>query len=108
MCLIITDMGVFENASESQITIESGRAAILEFPSIESEPPPSVIWQDENGALRYDQKYVVTDTHQLVILCVSKEDEKAYRFVMILLMTKCLISKKKTVLLQCVYSVFQS
>lgn len=75
-------MGVFETVSETEITVESGRAAVLAFPQIESEPPPSVIWQDENGALRYDQKYVVTENHELVILCTSHEDEKAYRFVL--------------------------
>lgn len=77
-------MGVFQDIAESEITLESGKAAILDFPLIESEPPPSVIWQDEIGALRYDQKYVTTDKHQLVILSVSSEDEKAYRFIFIL------------------------
>lgn len=77
-------MGVFENAVETEVTVESGKAAILEFPHIESEPPPSVIWQDESGALRYDQKYAITDHHQLVILCASREDEKSYRYIFIL------------------------
>lgn len=75
-------MGVFANNTEQEVTVESGRAAILDFPYIESEPPPSVIWQDENGVngvLRYDQKYAITDKHQLVILCASKEDERSYR-----------------------------
>lgn len=77
-------MGVFETVlSESTVTAESGRAAILEFPHIESEPPPSVIWQDESGVLRYDQKYVITDKHQLVILSASREDERAYRLVFV-------------------------
>lgn len=74
-------MGVFENIVETEISVESGRAAILNFPRIESEPPPSVIWQDEIGALRYDQKYAITENHQLVILCASREDEKSYRYV---------------------------
>lgn len=72
-------MGVFQEIAETEITVESGRAVILDFPSIESEPPPSVIWQDEIGALRYDQKYAMTHTHQLVILSASSRDEKAYR-----------------------------
>lgn len=77
-----TDMGVFENTLEQVVTVESGKAAILDFPHIESDPPPSVIWQDENGVngvLRYDQKYAITDKHQLVILCSSKDDQRAYR-----------------------------
>ncbi|XP_059054428.1 protein sidekick [Achroia grisella] len=77
--IVVAYMGVFENASEQVVTAESGRAVILEFPHIESEPSPSVIWQDENGALRYDQKYAITDKHQLVILSASQEDERAYR-----------------------------
>lgn len=80
--LIFTDMGVFENAVEKVVQVESGRAAILDFPHIDSEPPPSVIWQEENsvnGVLRYDQKYAITDKHQLVILCASPEDQRAYR-----------------------------
>ncbi|XP_045445941.1 protein sidekick isoform X2 [Melitaea cinxia] len=80
--IVVAFMGVFENALEEVITVESGNAAILDFPHIESEPPPSVIWQDENGVngvLRYDQKYAITDKHQLVILCASKDDQRAYR-----------------------------
>nr|XP_049695374.1 protein sidekick isoform X4 [Helicoverpa armigera] len=77
--IVVAYMGVFETITETVITAESGKAAVLAFPRIESEPPPSVIWQDENGALRYDQKYAVTDKHELVILCTSHEDEKAYR-----------------------------
>lgn len=80
-------MGVFENTLEQTVEVESGRAAILEFPHIESEPPPSVIWQDEggvNGVLRYDQKYAITDKHELVILSASQDDQRAYRFVNIL------------------------
>lgn len=79
VCVFFSDMGVFEPIAETVITAESGRAAVIAFPQIESEPPPSVIWQDENGALRYDQKYAVTKKHELVILCTSHEDEKAYR-----------------------------
>ncbi|XP_053624713.1 protein sidekick isoform X3 [Plodia interpunctella] len=77
--IVVAYMGIFDNISEQVVTVESGRAAILEFPYIESEPSPSVIWQDENGTLRYDQKYAVTDKHQLVILCTSHKDERSYR-----------------------------
>lgn len=82
---LFSDMGVFEPVADTIITVESGRAALLAFPKIESEPPPSVIWQDEIGALRYDQKYAVTNKHELVILCTSHEDEKAYRLNMLYL-----------------------
>ncbi|CAG9783717.1 unnamed protein product [Diatraea saccharalis] len=77
--IVVAYMGIFDKIVEDTITAESGHAAVLEFPHIESEPPPSVIWQDENGALRYDQKYAVTDEHQLVILSASHDDERAYR-----------------------------
>ncbi|XP_045491212.1 protein sidekick isoform X2 [Colias croceus] len=80
--IVVAYMGVFENSVETLVTVESGKAAILNLPPIASEPPPSVIWQDENGVngvLRYDQKYVITDKHQLVILCASQDDQRAYR-----------------------------
>lgn len=80
-------MGVFEDSLEKVATAESGRAAILDFPQIESDPAPTVIWQDENGVLRYDQKYAISDKHQLIILCASREDERAYRYVKIKLGT---------------------
>lgn len=76
-------MGVFEDSLERVETVESGGAAILNLPPIESEPAPSVIWQDENGPLRYDHKYAVTALHQLVILSASQEDERPYRFVLL-------------------------
>ncbi|KAL0893857.1 hypothetical protein ABMA27_013972 [Loxostege sticticalis] len=77
--IVVAYMGTFDKVSEETVTAESGHAAVLEFPHIESEPPPSVIWQDESGALRYDQKYAVTDEHQLVILSASHDDERSYR-----------------------------
>ncbi|XP_013182226.1 PREDICTED: protein sidekick isoform X2 [Papilio xuthus] len=77
--IVVAYMGVFENQIVQEVTVDSGRAAILDFPHIDSEPPPSVNWQDENGELRYDQKYAVTDDHKLVILCASKKDERSYR-----------------------------
>ncbi|XP_052737459.1 protein sidekick isoform X2 [Bicyclus anynana] len=80
--IVVAYMGVFENTVEKVVKVESGRSAILDFPHIDSEPPPSVIWQEENsvnGVLRYDQKYAITDKHQLVILCASQDDQKAYR-----------------------------
>lgn len=77
--IIVAYMGVFDNITDTVVSVESGRAAIIEFPHIESEPSPSVIWQDEHGALKYDQKYAVTGKHQLVILCANHEDERSYR-----------------------------
>jgi protein sidekick len=73
-------MGMFDKVLDDTYRAESGHAAILNFPRIESEPAPSVIWQDEYSALRYDQKYAVTEEHQLVILSASHDDEKAYRY----------------------------
>ncbi|KAL4705138.1 hypothetical protein ACJJTC_018709 [Scirpophaga incertulas] len=77
--IVVAYMGIFDNVIEDTVTAESGHAVVLNFPNIESEPAPSVIWQDGNGALRYDQKYAVTDEHQLVILSASHDDERAYR-----------------------------
>lgn len=73
-------MGIFQNSSENTVVFVSyGDAAILNLPPIDSNPPPSVIWQDENGRLRFDRKYAITENHQLVILSANQEDEKAYR-----------------------------
>lgn len=73
-------MGIFQNSSEnSEVFVSYGDAAILNLPPIESNPPPSVIWQDTYGRLRYDHKYAITENHQLVILSSTQEDEKAYR-----------------------------
>ncbi|GBP10993.1 Protein sidekick [Eumeta japonica] len=77
--IVVAYMGIFEDTTEREVTVESGSAAIIDLPHIESEPPPSVVWQDENGQLRYDHKYGVGDRHQLVILATSGEDERAYR-----------------------------
>lgn len=72
-------MGIFEDTSEKVVNVQSGNAAILDLPTIESEPAPSVMWHDEQGPLAYDHKYAVTASHQLVILATTKSDERAYR-----------------------------
>lgn len=63
------------------MTVESGEAAILDLPLIESHPQPSVTWQSDTGPLPYDRKFAVTTNHQLVILSTSSDDQKAYRYV---------------------------
>lgn len=72
-------MGVFDNTAEQSLTVESGSAAIIDLPNIESEPPPSVMWQNELGSLAYDHKYATTIKHQLVILATERDDAKAYQ-----------------------------
>lgn len=71
---------MFGDTLEKTVFAEYGQAAILDLPPIESNPPPSVTWHDEHGALRYDRKYAITSNQQLVILSCSNEDEKAYRY----------------------------
>ncbi|KAK6637522.1 hypothetical protein RUM44_007944 [Polyplax serrata] len=75
----ITYMGAFEDLTERTMTVESGEAAILDLPLIESHPQPSVTWQSDTGPLPYDRKFAVTTNHQLVILSTSSDDQKAYR-----------------------------
>lgn len=57
----------------------AGHAAVFTFPSITSEPSPSVSWQSEDNSLLYGTKYAVTRDNSLVILDVDKGDEKRYR-----------------------------
>lgn len=71
-------MGLFEDLTERTVSVEAGKAAIIDLPPIESIPPPSVTWHTEDGAL-YDIKYAVTTKNQLVILSVDDTDQKPYR-----------------------------
>uniref|UniRef100_A0A8D9FE64 Protein sidekick n=1 Tax=Cacopsylla melanoneura TaxID=428564 RepID=A0A8D9FE64_9HEMI len=72
-------MGVFDDMTERTVTVDSGQAAILELPYIDSHPTPLVNWQSEDGTTPYDRKYAVTLKHALVILSASPSDQKAYR-----------------------------
>lgn len=77
----VSDMGSFEDLSEQVLSMESGSAAIVDLPPIESHPSPSVTWLSDGGPLPYDRKFAVTSRNQLVILAVSSSDQRAYRFV---------------------------
>ncbi|KAJ9598493.1 hypothetical protein L9F63_010813, partial [Diploptera punctata] len=72
-------MGTFEDATERDVTVEAGQAAILDLPPIESHPAPLVTWLTDGETQLYDRKYAVTDENQLVILDASVSDQKAYR-----------------------------
>lgn len=72
-------MGNFENLTERRLSVESGHAAILDLPPIESLPPPSVYWQDEEQRLQFNIKYVETLKNQFIILSVDESDAKSYR-----------------------------
>ncbi|XP_054729229.1 protein sidekick-like [Anastrepha obliqua] len=72
-------MGIFENTTLGHITVTSGHPAIFDLPPIESQPPPSVMWQTVEGPLNYDIKYAVTKSNQLIILSADEDDRKAYR-----------------------------
>lgn len=72
-------MGNFEDITERRVSVESGHPAILDLPPIESIPPPSVTWQDEEHPLKFDIKYAETLKNQLIILSVDESDAKSYR-----------------------------
>lgn len=74
------DMGMFDDLTEKVMTVESGSAAILELPPIESHPTPEVTWFSSDGTLLYGIKYATTH-HTLLILNASESDEGSYRFV---------------------------
>jgi protein sidekick len=77
--IFVTDMGTFEDATEREVSVESGRAAVLDLPAIESHPAPLVTWSTDGDTQLYDRKYAVTADNQLVILDASETDQKAYR-----------------------------
>lgn len=77
--LLFIDMGNFEDLTERRVSVESGHPAILDLPPIESIPPPSVTWQDEEHPLKFDIKYAETLKNQLIILSVDESDAKSYR-----------------------------
>lgn len=77
---LFLDMGVFDDLTEKVVSVESGSAAILELPPIESHPTPEVTWFSSDGTLLYGIKYATTH-HTLLILNASENDEGSYRFV---------------------------
>lgn len=77
--MFVTDMGTFEDATEREVTVTSGQAAVLDLPAIESHPAPLVTWLTDGETQLYDRKYAVTADNQLVILDASESDQKAYR-----------------------------
>ncbi|KAI4461154.1 titin [Holotrichia oblita] len=72
-------MGVFENQTETVISVNAGDAAILDLPHIQSSPEPEVTWQTDAGPLIYSQKYAKSKSNQLIILSTKQEDQKPYR-----------------------------
>lgn len=76
---VYIDMENFEDLTESRVSVQSGQAAILYLPPIESIPLPSVTWQDEEQSLIYNIKYAISLTNQLIILSADENDQKSYR-----------------------------
>ncbi|XP_043274054.1 protein sidekick isoform X3 [Venturia canescens] len=71
-------MGVFENLTDIEVIVQSGSAAILELPPIESDPTPDVTWSTLDGPIPYEIQYA-TSHHKLLILNVSEKDARPYR-----------------------------
>lgn len=78
----VSDMGTFDDLTEKIVPVESGSAAILELPPIESHPVPEVTWFSADGTPLYGIKYATTH-NTLFILNASENDEGSYRFVQI-------------------------
>ena len=72
-------MTPFAEQVDKQLIVQSGHAAIFQFPAISSEPVPSVSWQSEDHSLLYGSKYATTRDNRLVILSVDGSDQKKYR-----------------------------
>lgn len=75
-------MGVFEDLSERVISVQSGTAAVLEMPHIDSHPAPEVIWSTSDGTIPYIIKYA-TVHQKLIILNASDNDEGSYRYTIL-------------------------
>ncbi|RLU19110.1 hypothetical protein DMN91_009468, partial [Ooceraea biroi] len=71
-------MGVFEDLTEKVVNVESGNAAILQLPPIESHPAPRVEWVSSDGIPLYGIKYATTQ-RTLLILNASEGDNGIYR-----------------------------
>ncbi|KAJ8687397.1 hypothetical protein QAD02_023191 [Eretmocerus hayati] len=71
-------MGEFDDLSERVITVQSGSAAVLEMPHIDSHPQPEVIWSTSDGPIPYTIKYATVHT-KLIILNAADNDEGSYR-----------------------------
>lgn len=72
-------MGTFDDLTERHAFVKSGHPAIFDLPPIESIPPPSVTWHDEEHPLDFNIKYADTLKNQLIILGSDENDVKAYR-----------------------------
>lgn len=78
----ILDMDSFMEVTDPIVRVERGQAAILDCPPIKSYPSPMVQWLTDDGTQLYDIKYAsVAETHQLVVLSTSDNDQKAYRSI---------------------------
>lgn len=75
-------MEVFEDLTERAIFVESGDAAVLNLPEIESHPTPEVIWLNSDDPLAYNIKYAMTaNQHTLLILSAAESDQGYYRYL---------------------------
>ena len=72
-------MTSFPENSGGTIRVKMGHAAEFTFPSISSEPAPSVTWQSDDNTLLYGTKYATTADNKLIILNVDENDAKRYR-----------------------------
>ena len=72
-------MSEFNSTEPRTVTVQSGHAAVLDLPPIDSRPKPSVRWQTARQPALYGIKYAVTSRDQLVILSVEEDDQQEYR-----------------------------
>eukprot|EP00090_Calanus_glacialis_P041134 TRINITY_DN7227_c0_g1_i2.p1 TRINITY_DN7227_c0_g1~~TRINITY_DN7227_c0_g1_i2.p1 ORF type:complete len:2186 (-),score=220.82 TRINITY_DN7227_c0_g1_i2:579-7136(-) len=77
--LSVAFMTSFPENSGGTVRVKMGHAAVFTFPSISSEPAPSVTWQSDDNTLLYGTKYATTADNKLIILNVDETDAKRYR-----------------------------
>lgn len=76
--LNVAYMDAVESRSYQPITVQRGRAALLELPSIRSFPKPEVSWTTAEGEPLQDIKYAITAEGNLVVLDVNLNDQRQY------------------------------
>ncbi|XP_031349288.1 protein sidekick isoform X2 [Photinus pyralis] len=77
--VVIAYMDVFKDLTEIHVSVDTGQAAILDLPQIESSPEPDVTWQSDNEPIPYAQKYSKSKANQLIILSTDASDQMSYR-----------------------------
>lgn len=74
-------MGRFTDSVPDEITVEYGDTAVINLPPIDSYPKPAIAWETDDHTMVWGDLYITDVPGKLVILSVTKEHEKSYRYL---------------------------